>query len=155
MKAVEKLFKHFGNAQFNDFNVFTKELDKAIKKLKLKLTNSEKKQIIKTIGWNNDEAEPIVKKREKDGSIVYEADSDLRDSENVPLNEDIDEYFDREVKPHVPDAWIDYTKTSIGYEISFTKYFYKYVPLRSIEEITKDLLAVEKESEGLLKKIIE
>ena len=70
------------------------------------------------------------------------------------LKEDIDEYFEREVIPHVPDAWMDRSKDKIGYEINFTKYFYKYTPLRSLKEIKKDILALEKETEGLLKEIL-
>jgi len=148
------LLDHFGDKEDHDFNLFKNTLDKAIKKLGLKIDNAAKKQIITAISWKNEEAEPIVKKKEKDGTIVYEADSDLRDTENVPLGEDIDAYFKREVAPHVADAWIDYAKTTVGYEISFTKYFYKYQPLRSLEEITKELIALEKESDGLLKKIL-
>ncbi|WP_298325124.1 type I restriction-modification system subunit M [uncultured Dokdonia sp.] len=154
MDAAQLLFTNFGEDVFNDFNIYKGELDKNIKKLKINVSTSEKKQIINAISWKNEEAEPIVKKKEKDGTIIYEPDSDLRDSENVPLLEDIDTYFKREVLPHVSDAWIDYSKTTIGYEISFTKYFYKYKPLRKLEEITKDLLAIENASDGLLKKIL-
>jgi len=82
-------------------------------------------------------------------------DADLRDFENIPLKDDIEEYFEREVKPHVPDAWIDETKTKIGYEINFTKYFYQYKPLRSLEEIRKDILALENETVDMIKKVIE
>jgi len=82
-------------------------------------------------------------------------DTSLRDYEKVPLKEDIDEYFEREVKPHVPDAWMDRTKDKVGYEISFTKYFYKYTPLRPLEEIKTDILKLEEETEGLLKEILE
>lgn len=154
MRATQDLYDHFKDTISNDFNVFSKSLDKAIKELGLKISSSDKKQIIDVISWKNEEAEAVVKKKSKNGELIYEPDSDLRDSENVPLLEDIDEYFDREVLPHVPDAWIDYSKTKIGYEISFTKYFYKYQPLRSLEEITKDLIALEEKSEGLLKKIL-
>lgn len=154
MEAAQLLFSHFGEKVFNDFNTFKNTLDKAIKKQQLKISNSEKKQVINTISWKDETAVPIVKKKEKDGTIIYEADTSLRDSENVPLLEDIDAYFEREVAPHVSDAWIDYSKTTIGYEISFTKYFYKYQPLRSLVEITKDLLELEEKSDGLLKKII-
>jgi type I restriction enzyme M protein len=66
----------------------------------------------------------------------------LRDTENVPWNEDIHEYFDREVMPFAPDAWIDESKTKEGCEIPFTRHFYKYVPPRSLEEIDADLDAV-------------
>lgn len=82
------------------------------------------------------------------------ADSEQRDYENIPLTEDVGEYFKREVLPHVPDAWIDHSKTKIGYEINFTKYFYKYKPLRSLEEIRADILALEAETDGMIKEII-
>lgn len=154
MEAAQKLFDLLGDTVSHDFNLYKSTLDKTVKKLGLKLGNAEKKQIINAISWKNEDAEGVIKKKEKDGTVVYEADSELRDTENVPLLEDIDTYFQREVIPHVPDAWIDYSKTTIGYEISFTKYFYKYQPLRSLEEITKDLIIVERESEGLLKKIL-
>ncbi|HLJ17684.1 MAG TPA: hypothetical protein VKV15_24520, partial [Bryobacteraceae bacterium] len=68
-----------------------------------------------------------------------EPDPELRDTENVPLKEDIHDYFAREVKPHVPDAWIDEGKTKIGYEIPFTRHFYQYTPLRPLEVIEKEI----------------
>jgi type I restriction enzyme M protein len=80
---------------------------------------------------------------------------DLRDYENVPLKEDIEIYFEKEVKPHVPDAWIDHGKTKVGYEINFTKYFYLYKPLRSLTDIREDILALEKETDGMIKAIIQ
>jgi len=86
--------------------------------------------------------------------IIYESQTDLRDSENVPLNENIHDYFLREVKPHVDEAWIDIDKTKIGYEISFNKYFYQHKPLRSIEEVSAEILALDKESDGLIKDIL-
>lgn len=86
--------------------------------------------------------------------IIYETQTDLRDSENVPLNESIHDYFLREVKPHVKEAWIDLDKTKIGYEISFNKYFYQHKPLRSIEEVSAEILALEQESEGLIMDIL-
>lgn len=90
----------------------------------------------------------------KDEYIIYESQSDLRDSENVPMNEKIHEYFLREVKPHVEEAWIDLDKTKIGYEISFNKYFYQHKPLRSIEEVSSEIVALEDESEGLIMDIL-
>jgi type I restriction enzyme M protein len=86
--------------------------------------------------------------------IEYETESDLRDTENVPLKEDIHTYFLREVRPHVDEAWINLGATKIGYEISFNKYFYQHKPLRSLEEVTRDILALEAETEGLLKKLV-
>ena len=91
--------------------------------------------------------------RDRKGNAV--PDADLRDFENVPLKEDVEEYFNREVLPHLPDAWIDHGKTKVGYEINFTKYFYQYKPLRSLEEIRKDILALEAETEEMVKKIID
>lgn len=81
-------------------------------------------------------------------------DASLRDTENIPLTMDFQEYMKKEVLPHVPDAWIDETKTNIGYEINFTKYFYQYKPLRSLDEIRKDIMAIEQETDGLLKEVI-
>jgi len=80
--------------------------------------------------------------------------SKLRDSERIPLTEDIEEYYNREVKPHLPDSWMDREKDKVGYEINFTKYFYHYKPLRSLVDITSDLLELEKESEGIFKEIV-
>ena len=80
-------------------------------------------------------------------------DPELRDYEKIPLQDDIEAYFRREVVPHVPDAWMDRSKDKTGYEINFTKYFYKYKPLRSLEEIKADILALEKDTQGLLKEI--
>ena len=81
-------------------------------------------------------------------------DASLRDSEDVPLKNNIEEYFKREVLPHVPDAWIDHTKTKIGYEINFSKYFYKYKPLRSLQEIRNEILSLEEETKGMIDHII-
>jgi type I restriction enzyme M protein len=77
-------------------------------------------------------------------------DPDLRDNENVPLTEDVDAYVEREVMPHVPDAWVDHAKTKIGYEIPFTRYFYKYVPPRPLDDIDAELEQVEAEIQQVL-----
>jgi len=82
-------------------------------------------------------------------------DTSKRDYERVPLGQNIDEYFEREVKPHLPDSWMDKNKDKVGYEINFTKYFYKYKPLRSLEEITQDLLKLDEEIEGMMKEILD
>ena len=81
-------------------------------------------------------------------------DSSLRDTENIPLTMNFQEYMEREVLPHIQDAWIDESKTNVGYEINFTKYFYQYKPLRSLDEIRKDIIAIEQETDGLLKEVI-
>ena len=82
------------------------------------------------------------------------ADSSLRDTENIPLKEDIKKYMKREVLPHVPDAWIDESKTNVGYELNFTKYFYEYKPLRSLEQIRADIFALEAETDSLIKNVV-
>ena len=102
----------------------------------------------------------VVERPQKDenGNVVTKngkpvADTNLRDTENVPLKEDIQEYFKREVIPYAPDAWIDKTKTKIGYEIPFTRYFYKYIPPRPSEEIMSEILELEKSLDGSLEAI--
>jgi len=154
LNIAKALKEKMGGAVSHDFNTFKKQVDQVLNQLGNKLSATEKKVILEVVSWKNEEAEKVIKRKEKDGIILFEADSELRDNENVPLEEDIDTYFKREVLPHVPDAWIDDEKTVIGYEISFTKYFYKYEPLRSLEEITKDLWEIEAESDGLLKEIL-
>jgi len=151
---AEKLMAHFGSKQFDDYNIFVPLLNKTIKELKLDIDAKDLKNITDAICWKNEDAERVIKKTEKDGTITYEADSDLRDTENVPLDQDIHKYFEQEVLQHIPDAWIDESKTVKGYEISFTRYFYNYVPPRSIEEITAEILQLEKETDGILKEII-
>jgi type I restriction enzyme M protein len=100
--------------------------------------------------------QPLV----QDGKVVMDKkgvmkpDGSLRDTERIPLDVDIDDYFEKEVKPHLPNSWVDKDKTSVGYEINFTKYFYKYTPLRSVQDVLKDLLDLEKESDGLMNKLI-
>ena len=81
-------------------------------------------------------------------------DTKLRDHERVPLTENIEDYYQREVKPHLPDSWIDRKKDKVGYEINFNRYFYQYTPLRSLKEITDELLALERKSEGLLNEVL-
>jgi type I restriction enzyme M protein len=98
--------------------------------------------------------------RDENGMIVLKkgkpvADSSLRDTENVPLTEDIDSYFDREVKPFNSDAWIDKSKTKVGYEIPFTRYFYKYVAPEKSEVIAERILEVEKELMASLRALFE
>src|SRR5690606_17369988 len=90
----------------------------------------------------------------KNEYITYETESDLRDSEQISLNETIIDYFIREVQPHVAEAWINLDSVKIGYEISFNKYFYQHTPLRSIAEIKDELLKLEEQADGLLADIL-
>ncbi|MYH84107.1 SAM-dependent DNA methyltransferase [Candidatus Poribacteria bacterium] len=98
-------------------------------------------------------AETEVVVRDKQGNP--KPDPKLRDHERVPLTENIEDYYQREVKPHVPDSWIDKKKDKVGYEINFNRYFYQYTPLRSLKEIANELLALERKSEGLLNEVLE
>ena len=107
------------------------------------------------------DGEPVIRKRTKGGIIEYEPDPDLRDTEQVPLlepggphNDPIRAFFDREVRPHAPDAWVDAAKTKVGYEISFTRHFYRPPVLRSLDAIRADISALERETEGLLSDIV-
>lgn len=98
--------------------------------------------------------------RDENGELVLkkgkkQPDSSLRDTENVPLNEDIHEYFKREVLPFAPDAWIDEKKSKVGYEITFTRYFYKYEAPKLSAEIMAEILELERELEGSLAEVFE
>lgn len=97
----------------------------------------------------DEKGRPVLKK----GQV--QPDSSLRDTENVPLTEDIDSYFAREVLPFAPDAWIDQNKTKIGYEIPFIRYFYKYTPPQPADEIMAEILEIEKELDGALMAVFE
>jgi len=154
MQAAQQLAVKLGSKQYDDYNLFVSKLNQTIKQLKLDIDAKGLKSILNAISWKSEDAEPVIKKTEKNGTIIYEADSDLRDSENVPLDQDIHEYFKREVLQHISDAWIDESKTVKGYEISFTRYFYNYVPPRSIEEITAEIFELEKETDGILNEIV-
>ena len=122
-----------------------------------------KTEVSKT--FDNDEfgyAKIVVERplRDENGQIVMkkgkpQPDPNLRDTENVPLTESIESYFAREVLPFAPDAWIDESKTKIGYEIPFTRYFYKYIPPRPSNEIMAEILEIETELDGALKAVFE
>jgi type I restriction enzyme M protein len=128
-----------------DRKVFEKDLKSACLAAGVALAAAQEKAVVGIFGEHDDEA---VVCTDKKGSI--ESNPDLRDTENVPLKDDIQAYFEREVLPHVPDAWIDHDKTKVGYEIPFNRHFYKYVPPRSLEEIDTDLKMVTAEIVALL-----
>jgi type I restriction enzyme M protein len=187
LEIAEKLLAHFGDRTWNDFAACTEEVKAALRKLKLKPGAPQLKAILDAVSWRDPEALPIVASQglarhatvaeasaartwfsciEDGTATLYEPDSELRDTENVPMNylggppsattakEAIDAYFHREVLPHVPDAWIDREKTVIGYEISFNKYFYVHQPLRDLAEVVQEIRDLEKETEGLLEQIL-
>jgi len=97
---------------------------------------------------------------EKNGEIItnkqgkQKPDTTKRDYERIPLIDDIEDYFEKEVKPHLPNSWMDESKNKVGYELNFTKYFYEYKPLRTLEQISQDLLKLEIESERRLEEIL-
>ena len=158
--AAKQIAESLGGNRFDNYNQFEELASKAVKQMKIKIDASELSTILTAMSWKNEDAQPVLKKekastsKKKTSDSIYEPDSDLRDTENVPLSEDIHEYFAREVLPHVTDAWIDETKTVTGYEISFTRYFYNYVPPRTLEEITAEIFQLEKETEGILNEIV-
>jgi type I restriction enzyme M protein len=170
VEVATKLRGALGEILFDDHNVFRDRVDAALRKANIKLHAADLKQILKAVSWRVETAPPVIAKVHKPGRakadplrglfeasvdgklamVEYEPDSDLRDTEQVPLLEDggIDAFIRREVLPYTPDAWIKEDSTRIGYEVSFTRHFYKPQPLRTLEEISADILAIEKEAEG-------
>ncbi len=131
--------------RYLDRAAFRKDLGAAMKAEGVKLSASLRNAIEGALGERNEEAAIC---RDKKGRV--EADASLRDNENVPLTEDIAEYMAREVLPHVPDAWVDESKTKIGYEIPFTRHFYTYEPPRKLEAIEAEIRGLEEEIRGML-----
>jgi type I restriction enzyme M protein len=134
---------------YKNRDAFEKDLQKTLAKANVKVPGPVKKAILAALGERDETAEVC---RDADGNP--EPDAELRDYENVPLTEDIHEYFQREVEPHVPEAWIDEGKTKKGFEIPFTRHFYKYVPPRPLEEIEADIAELEKEIVGMLREVV-
>jgi len=143
------------NAILNAVSWYDENAEKVVKGT-VKLTGEKLQNLLKHLNCKeSDLAHFGYFASDKKGEYtVYETESDLRDAENVPLKETIHSYFLREVLPHVSEAWINLDATKIGYEISFNKYFYQHKPLRAIEEVTADILALEKESDGLIAEIL-
>jgi type I restriction enzyme M protein len=148
------LLEAVGTEADGDFNGVRDRLERAAADEGLRLTQKDWKLVRDIFTEKDETAEPVILERSKEG-VVYEPDSELRDTEEVPMQEEIGAYFEREVLPYVPDAWVDGDRTVRGYEILFTKYFYKFQPLRSLEEIQADILALESQTEGVLRQIIE
>jgi type I restriction enzyme M protein len=108
-----------------------------MKKYSISLTPAQCKTVWQALSERDEAADICTGAKGK-----LEPDSELRDTENVQLSEDIETYFEREVKPYVQDAWIDHEKTRIGYEIPFTRHFYKYASLRNLADINTELAAI-------------
>lgn len=182
--AAIKLTKKIGNEVFMDYALFIEKLEKAVAELGLKLDKTGQKTIARTMSETDPDAAPVVDKTVKAKSkdieqlldtyevkpedlhyygyypatkgtyIHYESDTSLSDKEEVPVSENILDYFKREVEPYVADARIDLPKTLIGCEISFNKYFYKPAPLRTLAENQQELVALERESSQLLASLL-
>jgi len=129
----------------NDRKVFLERLKPVDRELEVRLVAPELKAVVNALGERDEEAEIC---RNRDGEA--EADAELRDTENVPLKESIQTYFEREVLPHVPDAWIDHSKTKIGYEIPLNRHFYRYEPPRELAVIEREIKLLEADIVRLL-----
>jgi type I restriction enzyme M protein len=132
-----------------DQNKIYKNADQFESDLEIALPATIKKAILSALSERDETADVC-----KDAKGNPEPDPDLRDYENVPLKEKIHKYFEREVLPHVPDAWIDEEKTKIGYEIPFTRHFYEYTPPRPLEQIEAEIKQLEGEIQGLLGEVM-
>ncbi|MBN4073399.1 SAM-dependent DNA methyltransferase [Mariprofundus ferrooxydans] len=134
---------------------YDEQAEKVIKK-KVKLTGNKLDELLQHLGCQEDDLADFgyFPTGTAGEYITYEANTDLRDSESVPLKDDMHRYFLAEVKPHVDEAWINLDSVKIGYEISFNKYFYKHKPLRSMEEVAADILKLEEQAEGLISEIL-
>jgi type I restriction enzyme M protein len=150
-----KLSSSEKNAILNAVSWYDASAEKVIKGT-VKLTGDKLKQVLAQLDCKENElANYGYFATDKKGEYLeYETESDLRDTENVPLKENIYTYFLREVKPHVAEAWINIDATKIGYEISFNKYFYRHKPLRAIEDVSTDILKLEELSDGLIREIL-
>lgn len=142
-------------AFLNAVSWYDEEAEKVIRK-KVTLTGDKLDHLMHHLGCKAKDLPdfgyyPTKKKGEY---LTFETSSDLRDSESIPLKDDIHQYFLAEVKPHVPEAWINLDSVKIGYEISFNKYFYRHKPLRSMAEVARDILALEQQDKGLIADIL-
>ncbi len=174
---VDRVAEKLNPGPHSDFNVFMDTIEEDAKEHRVKLTAKRKKLLQSSLAERSEEAEAIIKKIHKSSVdtnplvglfeatisgkrcvVEYEPDSDLRDTEQVPLLEEggMEAFLRREVLPYAPDAWFGMCSKALGlgYEISFTRYFYKPQPMRTLDEIRADILALEKETEGLLDEII-
>ena len=186
LNTARILASDLGADEFPDHNVFRERVDEALKARDINLKPGDRKTLLRAVSWRDETAPPVIAKQTKSatnldaerealyGSYVkvekaagkskkaqaqvttYEPDPDLRDTEQVPLQEPggIEAFFKREVLPHAPDAWIDADGTRIGYEISFARHFYRPKRLRSLQEIRADIVALEKQTKGLLLQIV-
>ncbi len=143
-EKIINALKSVGDHLYKNWNDFESRIKEALKKFSL--SPNFIKNIILALSKHDDTADYVLDKK---GNKM--TDPNLRDYEKIPLKQDIEEYFKKEVKPYYLDAWMDRKKDKIGYEINFNQYFYKYVPPRPLEEIEKDIKQVTAEIQELLK----
>ena len=149
---VQAIDKTLGRVPMRDWNAVWRNIENLLLVNESRWKASERSLFRSVFTKKDPDAEPVVQgTRMRD----FEADSALRGFENVPLKDDIDDYFEREIRPHVPDAWMDRKKDRIGYEINFNQHFYEYTPPRSLDEIDADLKQAEKEIVRLLSEVVE
>ena len=152
VKVVRRYLDEEKDNVGNSFNSFMDRIEAITKDEGIKLTAKRKKLLRDYLTYISEDAEPVL-----DSKGNMEPDKNLKDSEQIPMLYDggIKGFLEKEIRPYIPDAWIDEKSASIGYELSFTKYFYKPVELRPVEDVIKDLKALEKESDGVLAGIME
>ena len=137
-----------GEQLYKDRKEFLTDLKKLDRERNVRLSAAELKAVLSALGERDETAEIC---RDREGKP--EPDAELRDTETVPLKESIEEYFKREVLPHVPDAWIDHSRTKVGYELPLNRHFYRYEPPRPLDEIEADIKTLESEILALLREV--
>jgi type I restriction enzyme M protein len=149
---VQAIDKTLGREPQRDWNAVWHGIEDLLHARRSRWKATEQKLFRSVFTRKDPVAEPVAKGGRDEG---YEPDADLRDFENVPLKDDINAYFEREVRPHVPDAWMDRAKDKVGYEINFNRHFYKYTPPRRLETIDEELKQAEEEIMRLLREVTE
>jgi type I restriction enzyme M protein len=147
---VQAIDQAFGREPYRNWPAIWEQILELLQKRKSLWKGPEQKLFRSVFARTDSEAEPVIKGG-RTGS--YEPDPDLRDFENIPLNQDIDTYFEREVRPYVSDAWMDRTRDKIGFEINFNRHFYKYVPPRPLDVIDSEIKQAEEQILRLLRQV--
>ena len=150
LDQVQAIDKALGREPLSDWNAVGKRIDELLHERESKWKKPEQRLFRDVFTQTDPEAEPVAR---DGGAGGYEPDPALRDFENIPLKDDIDKYFTREVEPHVSDAWMDRSRDKVGYEINFNRHFYRYTPLRPLDEIDADLKRAEEEVLRLLREV--
>jgi type I restriction enzyme M protein len=152
LEDVQAIDKAVGRKPIHDWNAVSAQIDDLLRDLGSRWKSTEQRLFRSVFTQVDPESKPVAKPNSSGG---FESDADLRDFENIPLGESITEYFEREVRPHIPDAWMDRSKDKIGYEISFNRYFYKYAAPRSLDTIDAELKQAEEDIMRLLEEVTE